>query len=255
MNYQNGGKKQRRSKLGLESPGDYKNMGLSAHINFPDWRATLVSRFRRAAQKLWRNTCDYGSLHAAGKVAVALAHPVYYSRTYMLYRANLAGMRVPPNNAPPFTIRLLLQGEDDLLAQIKKMEEWLEGRIEPILLGGGKCLVALDQGKLLGFNLISFKNIHLPVVRFMRPLRSGEAFSEQVTVNRQYRGRGVGEHLRRAAFGLLQAEGIQRFYGGTDARNCGNLALSRKVGLEVIAEIHYVKFLTMERKWIRRIPK
>ncbi len=132
------------------------------------------------------------------------------------------------------------------------MEEWLEMRLDEILKGGGKCLVALDDAMVAGFNLISYDQIHIPVVQYTAPLGPDEAFSEQITVSVAYRGHGLGSKLRYKLYKDLFEGERYIIYGATDVNNKANLALCRKVGLDVIATIKYRKWLWIEKT--TRVP-
>jgi ribosomal protein S18 acetylase RimI-like enzyme len=209
----------------------------------------------QAIQKVRRNFRDYGLSQTLLKVIVSMIRPLFYSRTYRLYRADLAQVRIPPITDPSFVFRFLEINEKDYLAQIQRMEEWLQERLETILQEGGQCLVALDEDRVAGFNLVSFRHIHLPIVHFKRALRSGQAYSEQITVSKAYRGRGLGATLRLELFRILRAQGKRYLYGGTDVHNQANLALCRKVGLQEVADIRYVKILRIERTAVRRISR
>jgi hypothetical protein len=76
------------------------------------------------------------------------------------------------------------------------MEEWLEGRLASKLAKGSLCLVAMDGNIVAGFNLVGFGEVHMPLVNGKRIFRNGSAWSEQITVNTKYRGKGLGSELR-----------------------------------------------------------
>lgn len=207
------------------------------------------------AQKILRNLRDYGLYRTCSKIISSMTRPVFQCRTYRLYRADLNKVVVPAVTDASFAFRFLEQGEEKYFPQIERMEEWLKGHLEFILQHGGRCLVALDKTTLAGFNLVGLQEIHIPVVDYRRPLRRRQAFSVQITVSKAYRGRGLGTTLRLEVFRALRAQGFRYFYGGTDIHNEANLALCRKVGLEEIANIRYLKILWIERTTVRRFRR
>lgn len=183
----------------------------------------------------------------------SLIYPIYYRRKYILYRADLnSSFDQIKTKKHPFTIRLIEEHEIQLLEQIVQMEEWLDPFFKKGGLSAGFCLAALDGSVVAGFNLVNLTRIRLPTVNYESTLRRGSAFSEQITVNRLYRGKGLGTALRYETMEILKKQGCRRLYGGTDASNHVNLALSKKVGLKSIANIHYQKVLWTHRTTIRR---
>ena len=138
--------------------------------------------------------------------------------------------------------------EVQLINQIEKMEEWLSGKIALKLKKGNVCLVALDEGKVAGFNLVNFGEVFIPLIKMKKFFNKNEAWSEQITVSKDYRGKGLATDLRYMVFNELKNKGIKRFYGGTLIDNQANLKLTRKVGLQELVDIHYFK-LFFFKKW------
>ena len=120
---------------------------------------------------------------------------------------------------------------------------------------GSVCLAAMDDGKVAGFNLVSFGDIYMIFVKMRRRFRKGEAWSEQITVNKAYRGKNLGTTLRLRMFDELRGRGIRKFYGGTLPDNKANLSLTRKVGFRELFDIEYRKILTMKGWKYHRIHR
>ncbi len=137
-------------------------------------------------------------------------------------------------------------GPDDtaLISQVEELEEWLQGGVAAKLDDGGVCLVALDGETVAGFNIVAFGRVEMPLVKTHRDFGKGNAWSEQITVNNRYRGKGLGAELRYRIFAELKERGVRRFYGGTLSDNEPNLKLTRKVGFTEIADIRYCKRFT-----------
>ena len=217
---------------------------MTIHSNTP----LLVAKFRR-------NVRDVGFFEALLKTVKFLLGGIYEKNRYRIYAIDLTrGERRPPK-PDDFAYRIVLPGNRDIIDQIEGMEEWLRGKLESMLEQGGVCLAAMDDGKVAGFNLVSFGEIYMPLVKKRRRFRKSEAWSEQITVNKAYRGKSLGTTLRLRMFDELRGAGIRKFYGGTLWNNKANLRLTRKVGFRELFDIEYRKILTMESWKYLRIPR
>jgi L-amino acid N-acyltransferase YncA len=208
---------------------------------------------RFSLRRFYRNLQDFGFSRTLIKALAVSCSPLFELRTYLLYRADLLRVKIPTNCDPAFVFRLVAPDELNLIRQIEQMEEWLDGSLIHRMRTGSVCLVALDANRVAGFNIANFRIMSLPNVRYRRRLRSGVVFSEQITVDKAYRGRGLGSALRYELFRLMRERGKRNLYGGTDAQNKANLALCRKVGLRVLAEVRFRKLLWRETTTVRRV--
>jgi len=95
---------------------------------------------------------------------------------------------------------------------------------------------------------LTFGLVSLPFVQLQRIFRPGEAWSEQLSVARDFRGTGVGSCLRRRSFEGLRAMGAKRLYGGTSRSNLAALGVARKAGFVEVADVEYVRILHL-RSW------
>ncbi len=202
-------------------------------------------------KKIRRNIADYGFGVTIGKINSLLLSIVYLKREYRLYKADLSAMPIEQKSSS-FEFTLIDPANTAAIAQIEKLEEWLAGRVSKMLANGAQCLVAFDGDIVAGFNIFSFSRIHLPLVHYVRNLKPRQAFSEQITVNRDFRGKGLATAIRREVFRHLKDIGIQTVYGGTNVTNIANLKLSRKVGFREIATIAYVKKLARRSVIVKR---
>jgi GNAT superfamily N-acetyltransferase len=133
------------------------------------------------------------------------------------------------------------------------MEEWLKNKLESRLKSGSVCLVALDNDKVIGFNLVAFNKVFIPLIKMKKKLKPHSAWSEQISVHKDYRGRGLGAQLRYRIFAELHKRGIKTFYGGTLIKNIPNLMLTRKVEFEEFVDVHYFKLFNHKRLSYKRI--
>lgn len=195
-----------------------------------------------ALRKLRRNCRDYGLGVTSRKVLGALMQGVYEASDYKIYRIELDRYRPAEDEAIPFDYRLLGTDEGDLIDQVEQLEDWLDGSVRRRLSDGALCLAGLDGDRLAGFNLVSFNDVEIPLIHYRWRLKPHCAWSEQITVHNNYRGRGVAQTLRHRMFGLLKQRGIRRFYGGALCVNQPSLHLARKVGFQEILEVHYRRY-------------
>lgn len=201
----------------------------------------------RLTKKFKRNIRDYGPLITLYKMFRFLICFIYGSTVYRIYMIDLRKFAPRPNTSNEFKFKSIDESDTDFIRQIEAMEEWLQGTVTSKLAGGSLCLVALDKTNVAGFNLASFGEVYMPLVRTKRVFRKGEGWSEQITVHTDYRRKGLGSDLRYQMFAELKRRGYRKLYGGTLSNNYANLKLSRKVGLNEIADIKYKYFMGMKQ--------
>jgi GNAT superfamily N-acetyltransferase len=142
-----------------------------------------------------------------------------------------------------FRFEMLRAEDTDIIEQIEQHSEWLSGQLADKLRNGQICVVALDGRKMVGFNLINFGCVEIPLLETTRQFRPDAAWSEHIAVHTDYRGRGLGARLRYFIFGELKKRGYKRLYGGTLGTNLPSLKLARKVGFSEYADVIYTKIL------------
>ena len=204
-------------------------------------------------RKFLRNLNDYGFLVTLRKIISYLIQPVYENRTYRIYRFDLQNLQETPSGESVFTFKIIDKSDTGIIRQIEDMEEWLKGKVASLLETGGLCLVALDGEKVAGFNLVSLAEGYIPLIGLRKDLRENEAWSDQITVSKNYRGKGLGSALRYRIFKELKKRGIERIYGGTQISNLASLNLARKVGFKEIADVQYLKILNKKRLHFKRV--
>ncbi len=204
-------------------------------------------------KKFLRNLNDYGFSITLGKSILYLIQPVYENRTYRIYRFELERLWDIPSKESVFAFKVIDRSDTGIIRQIEDMEEWLKGRVASMLEDGGLCLVALDGESVAGFNLVSLGKGYIPLIGLRRTLRENEAWSDQITVNKNYRCIGVGTALRYRIFKELQKRGIRKIYGGAQTSNPASLNLARKVGFKEIADIQYLKIFNKKRLRYKRV--
>lgn len=198
--------------------------------------------------KVRRNLRDVGVAITLKKSLGYVLGFLYGTTVYRIYMIDLAAYRPKSRDGRGFTYKVICEKDADCIRQIEKMEEWLEGNVAKKIAGGAVCLVAMDNCTVAGFNIAAFGEVEMPLVRVRRKFPDDSAWSEQITVHNNYRGKGLGSELRYRMFEELKGRGYRRFFGGTLSNNVANLKLSRKVGFREIADIRYRRVLGT-RQW------
>ena len=168
--------------------------------------------FAIITKKILRNKNDYGLFITFKKSIAYIIKPFYENKTYRIYRLNLDSYQFMPSSGCTYIFRWIDHDDTILIEQIENMEEWLKGKVRILLQSSYLCMVALDGEKVAGFNIITLDKGRLPLIAFSKKLRDHEAWSVQITVNKNYRGKGLATELRYRVFNELKKMGLKTFY-------------------------------------------
>ena len=202
----------------------------------------------KLVRKLKRNINDFGFAMALRKVYQYLFKPFYENRTYRIYCINLDDWVEADKKETNFEFKFIRPSDVKTIEEIEYMEEWLAGTVKVKLQNNFLCLAALDGDRVAGFNIIALNKINIPLIGKSRELKNDEAWSEQITVSKEYRLLGLATELRRRVFIELKKRNIKKVYGGTLPSNIGSLRLARSVGFREIEDVHFLKIL-WHKKW------
>jgi RimJ/RimL family protein N-acetyltransferase len=206
-----------------------------------------------AIRQFQRNLRDYGTLVTLRKAVARPFQRFFETRAYRIYMIDLRAWQPRPPVENLLRYRLIGPDDAEVIGQIETLEDWLQGSIERRLRGGAICLAAAEGGKVAGFNLVSFGRVRVPLIGVERSFGRNSAWSEQITVNPEFRGRGIASELRYRIFTELKSRGVERFYGGALALNTASLKLARKVGFREIVEVRYRKALGLRSRRYARL--
>jgi GNAT superfamily N-acetyltransferase len=203
-------------------------------------------------KKIKRNLNDFGIKRVFIKSVKYLLKTIYVNRTYRVYRRNLAADNFPVKVPDGVVIKVISNDDVGSMGQIEEMEEWLQGKLSGIM-SHGICIAAFEGSTVVGFNLVAFQEVFIPLLNLKKRIRSKHAWSEQITVLKTYRKQGLASALRYHIFAELQKRGIHTLYGGTLISNIPAQKLACKIGFQFIADVKYLKILNRERRIWKRI--
>lgn len=208
---------------------------------------------KKYTHKINRNIVDYGYSIFFKKLFSSLFSIFYLQRTYRIYFYNLSKSSIPILPKTLFEIRLIKSDEEKLIGQIEDMAEWLEGELKTKLIGGDICLCALDENIVAGFNLITFNKVQIPLLQLHKVLRPKIAWSEQITVHKNYRRKGIASMLRANIIAILQESGYTRLFGGALRSNTSSLNLAKKLGFSMLADMTLRKIFFIKIRSIKQV--
>ncbi len=206
-------------------------------------------------RKVRRNFEDQGIGTVVQRAIAFALSPVYEQRTYRLYRINLrAYSQQHSSGLEEIEFRLLSPADTEAIREIEHLSEWLRGTLASRIEKGAICLAAIENGRVSGFNLISFGDVAMPLIHLNRRFRRDEAWSEQISVSKDFRKKGLGAELRYRIFEELRKRGYRKLYGGALIDNAPSLKLARRVGFQEFVDIQYRRLLGWSR-WIYKRVK
>lgn len=206
-----------------------------------------------AYKKIYRNFIDYGFSVTAKKSISHLLGALYSNKTYRLYRIDINNIDHEIEAHKHLTVSRVSYDDSATINEIEIMEEWLKGKLRHKIVSGSHCYVCRYDEQLAGFMLISFGLVYVPLIFLYRYFRKTHAWSEQITVKREYRSLGVSTYLRKFVFNILSDFGTTRLYAGTLLSNKKPIRISGAITYHLIADIHMERRLTYYTYQLKRL--
>jgi GNAT superfamily N-acetyltransferase len=206
-------------------------------------------------KKFRRNLNDYGFFIAVKKMITYPFEKIYRRKDYLIYKKDLQkyALNEKTNHLFEYKFYESQNIDEQVVEQILVLEEWLMDKMKLILKHGGMFVVALDGDKVAGFNLVSFNEVYIPLLELKKKFRNHQAWSEQITVSKDYRKHGLGSILRYKMFNELKKRGYRSLYGGTMWDNWSNIELSKKVGFEIFVKVSFKRLFNNKKYIYHRI--
>jgi GNAT superfamily N-acetyltransferase len=171
----------------------------------------------------------------------ALLEPFYLHRKYTIYAVDLSNAKCHNGANCSWEFKLITSNDKNDIRQIEEIAEWMKDKLVEKLNNGGLCLAARSNQQVIGFNLIAFGRVYIPLLMIEKTFGLQEAWSEQITVHKDHRKKGLASELRYRIFDVLKKRGVKILYGGALHDNVVSLKLADKVGFKIVAEIDLVK--------------
>lgn len=205
-------------------------------------------------KKFTRNYRDYG-WQALVKSGKALLSPVLERNVYRIYVLDPRSPHIPPPEPrDDVELMVLTPDQDALIQQVEQSAEWLQGRVGDRLAVGDLCVAAVHGQTLAGFNLVTFGDAYIPLLKMTRRFPAGTAWSDHIAVSPAFRRGGIARTLRLRMFAELSARGVRKLYGGALRSNTASLRLAQSLGFRNLADVTYCK-LGPRKSWnYRRCP-
>ena len=201
--------------------------------------------------KIKRNINDYGLKKTINKLLLRIFGVIYEKRIYRIYRKELNNISPPKYKISIDNVKFKQIKDNDsvYIKQIEEEAEWLRGELYNKIKDGTYCLSALENENVIGFNIIDFGNVFIPLINYNKIFNKNCAWSEHITVKKDYRRKGIADYLRYYVFLELIDREIKWLYGGCLIDNLPSLNLARKLGFRELADIEYIKKIGF-KKWI-----
>jgi GNAT superfamily N-acetyltransferase len=151
--------------------------------------------------------------------------------------------------------RVLHPKNEEAIAQIEQMNSWRKGELWERIAAGNVCVAALCDGKVVGFNLVTFGEVCIEKIHLRRFFRPEEAWVEQMTVRPEVHHQGLGMSLHQVLPEVLRQRGVPRLYAGSSRSNQAAHRLARRAGFREVADIHYVHFFGLKTWHCVRVPR
>jgi hypothetical protein len=208
---------------------------------------------KRVIKKFIRNSRDYGVYAAIVKSVGYILSPLFALRTYRIYSLEIDRFKGLPCRDSQFRYISVSLDDKTIIRQIEEMEEWLSGQLMEKIRTGSLCIAALDKNIVAGFNLVSFNDAQIPLLCKVQHLKSDEAWSDQISVNREYRKSGLGTDIRCQVIEELKRRGIKTLSGGTLTTNISSLMLARRVGFVELVDVRFFRILNYQKYDYREV--
>jgi ribosomal protein S18 acetylase RimI-like enzyme len=198
-------------------------------------------------KKVIRNINDYGLSTSIKKIISFIFKSVYNKKAFIIYELDLTKGSEKVFQQNEYKFKLLEAEDASLIKQIEEMEEWLKGVIQKRLSKNAICMVVLKDQKVAGFNLVSVGEVVIPLIKLRVITKPDEVWSEQITIHKDHRRKGLASLLRSQLYKELNKKGFKALYGHRQEWNIVSHKAVRKYILQELVRAEYIKILNHQR--------
>ncbi len=200
-------------------------------------------------RKLRRNVNDYGGQMAFRKGLAFLLRPFYQKVIYYLYELDLntPKRQTPSRGYGNYHFKMLSPTDTSAIAQIEAMEEWLKGTLAQRLKANCQCMALFEGDAVIGFNYAAVGEGNIPLLRLKVLTGPTQAWSEQISIAKAYRRKGLASLMRQRFYQELQQKGITALFGHRQWFNVASRQSARKYTRQILAKVDYIKLLKCHR--------
>ena len=200
-------------------------------------------------RKYFRNVNDYGWRIAAKKGGAFLIRPLFQKMIYYLYELDLGKGISEPSDLihGRYTLKMVTSEESETITQIEAMEEWLKGTLCRRLEKNCLCMALFDGVKVIGFTYAAVGEGNIPLLRLKVMIGPDKAWSEQISISKDYRRKGLADLLRKHFYRELKQRNITALYGHRQEFNVASRQSARKFTSKIFAKVNYIKILKYQR--------
>ncbi|MFA5309346.1 MAG: GNAT family N-acetyltransferase [Dehalococcoidales bacterium] len=174
---------------------------------------------------------DFGVWHTIFRgIMDIIFGKIFVYRKYIVYEKQLTPSAAPEIRNPAIQFSFLTANDSGMMAQIEDMSAISRDFIAERIGRTGFCIVAKNKESLAGFNLVSTGRTRIRYLNVVLNLAESDAWSEQITVSKEYRRGGLASDLRQMMFAHLAGRGYKRLIGGYVPFNVKSGLLARKLG-------------------------
>jgi L-amino acid N-acyltransferase YncA len=191
---------------------------------------------------------DFGFKHTLLRIIgdTFLSH-FFLIRKYIIYEKQLSGLDSLKLRNPHLEFSFISVHDNKTLDQIENLSALPREMVFEKISKNGECVVAKDDGRLVGFNLVSTGNAHVRYLDSYLHLSESEAWSEQITVHPRFRQSGLATDLRHLMFDSLIKRGYTKLIGGYVPFNVKSGLLAKKLGFIEREKVTLVKIFNRKK--------
>jgi hypothetical protein len=198
-------------------------------------------------KKFIRNVKDYGIWTSIKKSTNFLIRPFYHKITYIIYELDLQNIPKKEITKKEYKFKLLTIEDDDFINQIESMEEWLKGELKESLKENGICMAIIKEDKVAGFNWVTVGEGTIPLLKLRIVTKPNESWSEQISIFKDFRKKGLANQLRTEFYHELNKLGIKALYGHRQVWNIASKMSAQKYTYRKLVKADYIKIFNIQK--------